>query len=585
MDQLEQIIDSISENIKGLGSDYQGSIEKLNRIQERLVNEQFHLAVLGQFKRGKSTLINALLGVEIMPSGIVPLTAIPTLLFYSTQISIRIIYKDSEDDKDAQEISFSNPNELLNSLSKYVTEEQNPGNQKGIKHVEVYFPAELLQKGMVLIDTPGIGSTLTHNTEVTYEFLPQCDAALFVVSADPPITEVELNFLQEVMKRVSRIFFVLNKTDYLVQAEREKMVSFLRSTLQEKLQLDRSIPIFCTSAQQGLDAQLHDNQPLWEESGLLELGNYLSEFLVKDKNKALEEALAQKTRDIAGELLTQIQLAVRSLELPLDDLQQRLSTFEKLLKEMEHEQVMAADLLVGDKKRIQKFVEDEAEKLRTAAAAHLEEIVEELIAKDNGYEQEMQKTFDEHIPAFFEKSFYQLTKKVEEKFLQSQQSHQARTNKQLNLIRQTAARIFDIPYYAFDDLEGFELKHRPYYISEKWETRMMVVPEVVIEKMLPSKMRRVRAINKFRNDLSRLVLHNVENIRWSLLQNLNESFHMLGVAVEGRIKETITLTHGVIKKAENEKQKNDDLVREEIKKLKDVAAIINKKLEHISLFI
>ena len=93
---------------------------------------------------------------------------------------------------------------------------------------------KILSKGIVLIDTPGIGSTFRHNTEVTLNFLPQCDAALFLVSADPPITEVEVEFLKHLKTKVSLIFFILNKIDYLDEEERQKVLNFFKQVLKEQ---------------------------------------------------------------------------------------------------------------------------------------------------------------------------------------------------------------------------------------------------------------------------------------------------------------------------------------------------------------
>ena len=84
---------------------------------------------------------------------------------------------------------------------------------------------------MVLIDTPGIGSTFRHNTQATLNFLPQCDAALFLVSADPPLTEVEVEFLKEVRTKVTHLFFILNKVDYLTPAEQQVALSFLKKLI------------------------------------------------------------------------------------------------------------------------------------------------------------------------------------------------------------------------------------------------------------------------------------------------------------------------------------------------------------------
>ncbi|TGC07422.1 hypothetical protein CUN85_11510 [Methanolobus halotolerans] len=83
-------------------------------------------------------------------------------------------------------------------------------------------------RDVVVIDTPGIGSTYRHNTEVTMGFLPQSDAALFLVSVDPPITEVELAFLKDIKSRVSKLFFALNKVDYLTKTELVEALTFTK---------------------------------------------------------------------------------------------------------------------------------------------------------------------------------------------------------------------------------------------------------------------------------------------------------------------------------------------------------------------
>jgi len=156
----------------------------------RCFNPSIHLAVLGQFKRGKSTFVNALLGEELLPTAIVPLTAIPTFIEHADRLQATIIFTDHRH------------NEICQPLARFVTESANPENKLGVSQVDVYYPSDLLKNGLVLIDTPGIGSTFRHNTVATLNFLPQCDAAVFVVSADPPPTEVEIEFLRQVQGKV-----------------------------------------------------------------------------------------------------------------------------------------------------------------------------------------------------------------------------------------------------------------------------------------------------------------------------------------------------------------------------------------------
>ncbi|MBC7343115.1 MAG: dynamin family protein [Clostridia bacterium] len=133
-------------------------------------------------------------------------------------------------------------------------EEGSPKNHKRVRQVELFYPSPLLRQGVILIDAPGIGSTFQHNTATTLNFLPQCDAALFLVSADPPITEMEIEFLRAVRSQVAHLFFVLNKVDYLDREEIAALSHFLKRVLNEQANLE-DIPIFCLSARQALKAK------------------------------------------------------------------------------------------------------------------------------------------------------------------------------------------------------------------------------------------------------------------------------------------------------------------------------------------
>ena len=311
---FQMIIGEAVKNVDVLGSEFTAEIEKLLFLRERLEEGRFHLAVLGQFKRGKSTLLNAFLGESLLPTSVVPLTAIPTFLQYGPELMVRVSFQD---DRATKEFVGKPTKDLTGILEGFVTEEGNPKNRLGVLQVDIFHPAPILQHGVVLIDTPGIGSTFTHNTEATLKFLPQCDAALFVVSADPPLTEVEAQFLRDVRSRVSRLFFIFNKIDYLNSHELDAAVGFFEKVLAEKTQATDDYAVFCVSARRGLDSKLLENPALWSESGLCDVENHLLRFLVSQKADALREALGRKVRDILENVVMRLRLGVRSLQMPL----------------------------------------------------------------------------------------------------------------------------------------------------------------------------------------------------------------------------------------------------------------------------
>ncbi|HOO47301.1 MAG TPA: dynamin family protein, partial [Deltaproteobacteria bacterium] len=181
-ESLSVLIEQGVDILKNAGEELGHDADKISLLHERLLEGRFHLAVLGQFKRGKSTLLNALLGESILPASVIPLTAIPTFI-RSGSMMLKVTHASSGKQ---EEIPCKSREELISVLEQYVAEEKNPKNRLDVSQVDLYLPSPLLKKGVVLIDTPGIGSTHLHNTEATLNFLPQCDAALFLVSADPP---------------------------------------------------------------------------------------------------------------------------------------------------------------------------------------------------------------------------------------------------------------------------------------------------------------------------------------------------------------------------------------------------------------
>jgi tRNA U34 5-carboxymethylaminomethyl modifying GTPase MnmE/TrmE len=324
---LNDLLERVRLLCRESGEGFSDLLARISELQGRLTEERFHLAVLGQFKRGKSTLLNALIGEPLLPTGVVPLTSIPTFLRVGKARTVRVFFRESK------ESAFTDLtlDQARDVLARHVTEKENPENRLGVECVEVEHPSRLLTAGVVLIDTPGIGSTLRHNTEATLSFLPQCDAALFVVSSDPPITEVEQEFLKAVEKRVAKLCFVMNKIDYLSDSELQDAMAFFDKALEEN---GVRGALFRVSAKRGIDARVQENARLWRESGLEELQNYLFDFLSREKSRTLQLAIAKKAGDVLADAAMNIELRRRSLELSQEELAKRIGIFNDKVKEI-----------------------------------------------------------------------------------------------------------------------------------------------------------------------------------------------------------------------------------------------------------
>jgi hypothetical protein len=563
--------------VDSLGGQFSADSERLLSLRTRLEAGRFHLAVLGQFKRGKSTLLNAFLGEALLPTSVVPLTAIPTFVEYGPEVKIRVRYLD---ERPAKEFTAKTPEEFAGILEGFVTEEGNPRNRLGVLQVEIFHPAPILQHGVVLIDTPGIGSTFTHNTEATLNFLPQCDAALFVVSADPPLTEVEAEFLKAVRSRVSRLFFIFNKMDYLNEREKEAALAFFRKVLAEKLQVTNDHPVFCVSSRRGLDSKLFGDADLWAQSGLNDVEDHLICFLVSEKANALREALGSKVRDVLEDLVMRLRLGIRSLQMPLDDLEKRLQVFEKELKNAERQRIAAQDLLTGDRKRTLESLEQQAEDLRKLSVAHLESVVDASFSAMKDGEVDEATVMDalaEEVTSFFQSSAEEVSQRFGRHVSETLRPHQERADELIELIRRAAAELFEIPYHAPESSEAFEMKRRPYWVLRKRVPSLpIVVPEEAIDKLLPAAIRINRLKKRLTRQIDALVRQNVENLRWATLQNLNDSIRRFGLTLDQRFQETIAATHGAIHAAYVKRKEHAEAITEDVLKLETAATDLAK---------
>ncbi len=553
--------------IEDMGDDFIGERLMLEELRGRLTGGIFNLAVLGQFKRGKSTFLNALLGKKILPTSVVPLTAVPIFIRSGSSHSVKINFEETSDKK---VYSSKIERDITAVLSEFVAEENNPKNRKGVREAEVFFTADILSKGVVLIDTPGIGSTFRHNTEATLNFLPQCDGALFMISSDPPITEVEVEFLKHLKNKVSRIFFILNKVDYLDEEERQEAVSFFKHVLIDQVGYTSGPEIFSVSAKQGLRSRLSDDAALWQESGMEAVREHLIEFCLAEKTFVIHNAVTHKALNILDDTIMRIRLAVKSLEMPLEDLENRHAIFSESIQKIQKERIVAKDVLTGDIGRMHVLLEEEAERLRKRARDYLKGIVSEGIENMSGgaiNEETVQETFSEVIAGYFEHEFGLMTENFREKRDEVLARHQKRVDGLMDTIRNAAAELFEIPCTHHKNEAPLKIVQKPYWITHKWSSKLNPVPQSVSDRIFSIKKRREKAVKRLWGQIDELLVPNVENVRWSLFQTMDREFVLFGNTLDKQFDDTVSVTHGAIEASLNKKVAHKDEIEDEVQRL------------------
>ena len=292
-----------------------GTAISLRESLARLASSESNLVLLGQFKRGKSTIANCLLGRDLLPYAAVPLTGLVTEVRFGETEEIVVHYNDGG------EARFP-----LTFLSGFVSERENPRNVKNVGKIVVFCGSAFLKRGVLLIDTPGFGSTFVHNTQTTETYLKNCDAAVFVMSADSPLSLEEVGFIRQVRAYAPKIIFVLNKVDYLSSEDAAEVRTHIGGELAKIGVTTRLIPL---SARLALDAILNRNNRAIRKSGIRELERTIIKFLSYEKEDALLESVRLKLMAASCMLHNKLASEHAALQLDSESLQEKIAEFKE----------------------------------------------------------------------------------------------------------------------------------------------------------------------------------------------------------------------------------------------------------------
>lgn len=332
----------------------------IGELRRRLDADRIRVLVVGESKRGKSTFTNALIGRPVLPMGVTPLTAVATTVTYGPVEQVRATLADG-----------STAIRPLTALPELVTEDGNPGNRLGVSDVVVELPAPLLTEGVELVDTPGTGSVHHANTveaEAAYESM---DAAIFVLSTDPPISASEQALLHRILPSSVTTFVVLNKADRLDSAELAASLAFTRRVVVEAA--GRDLPIYVCSARQALDRA--DDAP-----GIDGFLTAFTRYLTTERSGALLTSLRRYAAGAAGQLLDEVLLALRADEVRREQGARNVELFREHLDTAQRREHEATDLARGESRRLLDELNDDAERMQAAAARRAREVVDAYLA-------------------------------------------------------------------------------------------------------------------------------------------------------------------------------------------------------------
>jgi ribosome biogenesis GTPase A len=352
IDELINAALSAGEKLPGTFRQY---VQQIQELHSRLAHGRLHLAVVGEFNRGKSTFINGLIGERLLPTSVLPITTVPTRIIYGPELSCTVRFLNN-----MSPVSLRSSREAITeTLLRYVAEENNPKNKYGVDTVDVTVPSPLLENGTVLIDTPGFGSTYLHNTQTALDALTNCDAALFLLSADPPMTQTEVEFFKQVIHHVPRLFFILNKVDLLTSGQLRQVDDFIRGILAAHLQAAEPPRIFhicARKAERALDQSSTD--VMWAASGMESVKVDILNFMAREKYFTLSQAINDRLKETVGGIVALLENQKGQQELPLRLLNREREEISRELDSVRKTVEKEQSLLAAEKRAVVRFLEE-----------------------------------------------------------------------------------------------------------------------------------------------------------------------------------------------------------------------------------
>ncbi|MGN0263728.1 MAG: dynamin family protein [Oliverpabstia sp.] len=275
--------------------DLQEMKEKLTESHDQLTHNIFSVGIMGEFKRGKSTVINALLGKEIMPADVLPCSATMNRVTYDTVPHAQLVGHDGS----VRDIEVEN-------IADYVTKtnKENADRAAMVDQAVVYYPCPFCQNGVDIVDTPGLNDD-ERMDKISEEIIPKLDAVIVVVSATSPFSESEAAFVRNKLMAsdVGRVIFVVNQIDLVRrEADRKRVVDQIKQRVQESV-LEKAkeiykedspeyqeaaakvgkLRIYPISALDALDGRLEQDESLVEKSGIRDFEEGLTYLLTAER--------------------------------------------------------------------------------------------------------------------------------------------------------------------------------------------------------------------------------------------------------------------------------------------------------------
>lgn len=327
--------------------------ERWQAWQSQLETDKFFLPVFGVQGCGKSTLLNALMFDDrVLPTDAQETSCVPAEIHFNPTLKgqAKVVYRDGSS-------KFVEATDRV--LAPYIDNVYNPGNEKGVKVVEVYSDDEFLKDGLVLIDLPGIGSLTTANQETTMDYLKKSSGVIFLIRSVPPLTRSEIGWIRMVWPILPQAIFCQSCWDTESNEEIEDAQDHNLSVLSNERKIiwgDKfeDPQLLCVNGEGALKARFISDTSSLDECGAALLKDTIARYSVNWKELILSETMKYWTNDLNKALET-IDKRLELMQGSAKSLEEAISQEKKLFLEYK---AIASEKIEGAKYKLHSFSEE-----------------------------------------------------------------------------------------------------------------------------------------------------------------------------------------------------------------------------------
>jgi GTPase Era involved in 16S rRNA processing len=297
----------------------------LREMREQWEVQRVRVVVLGEAKRGKSSLINAMAGRSILPTGVIPVTSVVTVVRTDPTESVRVTYIDGREE-------FVG----LDKIVDYVTEEHNAANRRGVQSVEVLVANVPLPESVLFVDTPGTGSVEEHHEAAAAAAARTMDVALAVLTSDPPISARERHQISVATAQSAELLVVVTKSDLLTSAELETVVGYTREVASQAA--GHTVEVITVSAKDP-SAEPHP--------GLVRIRDVITSLATDPERHTLLRSLRDRARRLVQAAQDEVELTMSLTTMDSDEATGRERAFAAAVEETRVQSRGCAELVAA----------------------------------------------------------------------------------------------------------------------------------------------------------------------------------------------------------------------------------------------